>query len=309
MTSVRNIHHFAMTVPDIDAAQAFYNQAGLQTFERDGTLVVRCFGRDQDQVILSEDGKRKRFHYVSYNTDAESLAVMKSRLARNGVKEVDPPKNVPADGVWFRDFDDMLTNVRAVEDAPWDTTERVTYNTPSNRQARKGRTELIDESMIRPRRLGHIVLFSTDPSRKVAMYSDLFNLRLSDRVASLLSFLHSADGSDHHIVAFAKSSTYGLQHAGFDAGTSDEVAAAARRMLNNGFIGSWGPGRHFVGSNTFAYIRDPWNSLFEFFADMDYIAPGDNWEPRDWEETGTRSIWGDSQTLDFATNFEAFGMR
>ena len=153
------------------------------------------------------------------------------------------------------------------------------------------------------------MLYSSDPFRKLAFYTEAFDMRLSDRVAGLLSFLHASTGSDHHIIAFAQSASYGLQHAGFDAATTDEVCAGAARMIDKGYIGSWGPGRHFVGSNVFAYVRDPWNSLFELFADMDYIGAEDNWEARDWEEVGTRSIWGDSQTSEFATNFETPHLR
>ncbi|CAG9271637.1 Metapyrocatechase [Paraburkholderia unamae] len=306
--TIRNIQHFSMSVPDLAIARVFYEDFGLETFERDGTLVCRCYGRDQDQVILTQ-GPRKRLTYVSYGTDEQSLREIRANLERGGVELLDAPKNVPGEGLWFRDFDGMLTNVKAADEAPWDTAPRVTFNTLDNRTARKGRTELIDEKPIRPRRMGHVVLFSTDPNRKVAFYNEMFNLRLSDSVASFLNFLHSPHGSDHHIVAFGKSSTYGLHHVGFDVGTTDEVGAAARQMVNKGYIPGWGPGRHFVGSNTFAYIRDPWNSMHEYFADMDFIAPGVEWEAQDWQEVGTRSIWGESEPLDFPTNFETPELR
>lgn len=301
--TIRTIHHFSMTVPDLEVARAFYEDFGLETFYRDDTLVCRCYGRDQDQVILTQ-GQRKRLSYVSFGTDEASLAAIRKRLEKSGIELVDAPKNVPGDGIWFRDFDGMLTNIKAAEEAPWDTAPRVTFNTPDNRQARTGRTELMDEKPIKPRRMGHVVLFSTDPNRKVAFYNEMFEMRLSDRVAAFLSFLHSSAGSDHHIVAFGKSTTYGLHHVGFDVGTSDEVGAAARQMVDKGYIPGWGPGRHFVGSNTFAYIRDPWNSMHEYFADMDYIGPDAGWDAQDWVQLGTRSIWGDAEPLDFGKNFE-----
>ncbi|MDD2050956.1 VOC family protein [Pseudomonas putida] len=301
--TIRNIQHFSMSVPDLEIARVFYEDFGLDTFYRDGTLVCRCFGRDQDQVILTQ-GPRKRLTYVSFGTDSESLAGITQRLEQAGIELLEPPANVPPEGIWLRDFDGMLTNIKCAEEAPWDTAPRVTYNTLDNRTARSGRSELLDEKPTKPRRMGHVVLFSTDPNRKVEFYNEMFGMRLSDRVASFLNFLHSSTGSDHHIVAFGKSNTYGLHHVGFDVGTTDEVGAGARQMVNKGYIPGWGPGRHFVGSNTFAYIRDPWNSMHEYFADMDYIGPQANWEPQDWLEVGTRSIWGESEPLDFAKNFE-----
>ncbi len=120
----------------------------------------------------------------------------------------------------------------------------------------------------------------------------MFGMKLSDKVADFLSFLHASGGSDHHLIAFGKSSTYGLHHAGFDVGSSDEVAAGGQILMDKGYVPSWGPGRHFVGSNAFMYVRDPWNSLHEYFADIDYIGKDALWEPSDWKEVGTRSIWG-----------------
>ena len=301
--TIRNLQHFSMTVPDLEIARVFYQDFGLHTFYRDGTLVCRCFGRDQDQIILTQ-GPRKRLSYVSYGTDSESLVGVRQRLEQNGIALLDAPANVPGDGLWFRDFDGMLTNIKVAAEAPWDTAPRVTFNTLTQRTARTGRSELLDERPTRPRRMGHVVLFSTDPARKVAFYNELFDMRLSDRVASFLNFLHASHGSDHHIVAFGKSSSYGLHHVGFDVGTSDEVGAGARQMVNKGYIPGWGPGRHFVGSNTFAYLRDPWNSMHEYFADMDYISADAGWEAKDWVEVGTRSIWGESEPLDFPKNFE-----
>lgn len=300
---VVNIQHFALQVPELSIAKAFYDDFGLNTDYENGKLICRCEGRDQIQVVLSE-GKRKRLHYVSFGTTAAHLEGIRQRLTARGVAFTATVEDSDIEGVWFKDFDGMLTNVQVAEEAPWDEAARVTFNAAEMRRVRSGRTALMDEKPIKPRRLGHVVLFSTDPGKKVAFYNDVFQLRLSDTVASFLSFLHSSGGSDHHIVAFGKSTSYGLHHAGFDVATTDEVGTAARQMVNKGYIAGWGPGRHFVGSNTFAYVRDPWNSMHEYFSDMDFIHDGENWQPQDWVHLGTRSIWGDSEPPDFAKNFE-----
>ena len=65
----------------------------------------------------------------------------------------------------------------------------MTFNAAEMRRVRSGRTALMDEKPIKPRRLGHVVLFSTDPGKKVAFYNDVFQLRLSDTVASFLRAL------------------------------------------------------------------------------------------------------------------------
>lgn len=150
--TIRNLQHFSMTVPDLEIARVFYQDFGLHTFYRDGTLVCRCFGRDQDQIILTQ-GPRKRLSYVSYGTDSESLAGVRQRLEHSGIALLDAPANVPGDGLWFRDFDGMLTNIKVAAEAPWDTAPRVTFNTLTQHTARSGRSELFDERPTRHRRI------------------------------------------------------------------------------------------------------------------------------------------------------------
>ena len=73
---------------------------------------------------------------------------------------------------------------------------------------------------------------------------------------------------------------------------SEGLAGVAERFLRK-------------GSKVYlAYLRDPWNSMHEYFADMDYISADAGWEAKDWVEVGTRSIWGESEPLDFPKNFE-----
>ena len=59
--------------------------------------------------------------------------------------------------------------------------------------------------MVRPRRLAHILLFSSDISRSIAFYHRVLGLRLSDRSGDGVAFMHGIHGSDHHMIALAKS--------------------------------------------------------------------------------------------------------
>jgi len=88
--------------------------------EHDKRIVMRCHGRDQDQVVLVE-GKNRHMHHVGFGTKAEDLAGLKKRLEQSGTKLVDAPRETPYEGIWFRDPDGLLVNVRVAEPAKWRT--------------------------------------------------------------------------------------------------------------------------------------------------------------------------------------------
>ena len=304
---IRNIQHYGLTVPDLEAGKKFFADFGLEVHERSDAVVLRCFGRDQDQIILTE-GKRKCLHHVSFGTSAKDFPQLTKSIEGARIKLVDAPKELidvtSVDGLWFEDFEGMLTHITVAEDTPWQEGLAPTFNTPTERPRQGKRTELISDPAVQPRRLGHVVLFTSDAMRKQKFYIEVLGLALSDRVADFLHFLYSPKGSDHHIVAMAQSGAYGIQHVGFEVGSYDEVGMGGRQMTDKGYIHCWGPGRHGPGSNAFFYMRDPWNSVIEYFADMDYIPEGTNWEAVNWATKTETVIWGSNEPKDFPTNFE-----
>lgn len=302
---IRNIQHVALTVPDINSARDFFADFGLETIERGDAVVCRCVGRDQDQLVLIE-GHPRRLGYVSFGVGEAELQEMKKALeGRDDVSFADAPAWSDGEGIWFTDFEGMLTNIRAADEAPWRTEPAATFNTPGKRERVGRRSEFLSRAAVEPRRLGHAVLFTTDAARKMDFYTDPLGMRLSDKVANFLNFMYCPTGSDHHVVAFAESWSWGLQHAAFEVDSTDEVGIAGDQMKGKGYVAAWGPGRHGPGSNVFYYIRDPFNWLFEYFADLDYIPEGMEWEAIDWAERDeSPHLWGPTESSDFPTNFE-----
>ncbi|WP_397284329.1 VOC family protein [Pandoraea sputorum] len=74
----------------------------------------------------------------------------------------------------------------------------------------------------------------------------------------------------------------GFQHASFQVPSFDDIGYGAWRMREAGYGDGFGPGRHAIASNLFHYVRDPWGSWVEFYADMDKIT--DRWLCRDWND-------------------------
>lgn len=289
---IRSLQHVAITLPDPRPTAAFYTAFGLDVSEAGGSLVARCRGRDQDQIVITE-GARRGLAYVSFATRPAELAQTKRSLEARGVALLDPPhqlrRELP-DGLWFRDPDGNLVHVGSQPDLPPRSARTVTLNSSAAYPRRGQRGCPPFGSDARPLRLGHVLLFSPDPGRQAAFYCDVLGMKLSDKVIDDLAiFLRGAADGDHHMLGFIREAVPGVHHMSFEIDSLDHMALGAMRIRESGFASThlWGPGRHSIGSNFFHYFRAPWGSLIEYFHDVDYIDEGAPWDARTWTmETG-----------------------
>ena len=280
--TVRSLQHVALTVPDAAAGKRFYTDFGLEGREDGKRVVMRCHGRSQDQVILVE-GPKKKLHHVAFGTHSAGLEGLKKRLEQNGHKLVDAPKETPGDGIWFRDIDEVLINVRVAEPAPWLGAPEWKINNPGNLNRSGVPGHPSRDIAVRPRRLGHTLRFTANMEKQLYFYTRIVGMRLSDRARDIVAFMRSGEGgSDHHVMGFIKSDRPGYHHASFEVGNVDEIGVGACRLIDKGYRNGWGFGRHVIGSNFFHYIRDPWGSLVEYFCDIDYIPESSDWKARDY---------------------------
>jgi catechol 2,3-dioxygenase-like lactoylglutathione lyase family enzyme len=303
--TVRSLQHIALTVPDAAVGKKFYGDFGLEARDDGKRVVMGCHGRNQDQVILVE-GKRKRMHHICFGARAGAIAGLKTRLEKNGARLVDAPKETQGDGLWFRDPDELLVNVRVAEPAPWADAPEWKINNPGhlNRVGVPGHPSRA--APVRPRRLGHTLRFTPNLDRITDFYLRVVGMRLSDRSPGIIAFLRSGEGgSDHHVLGFIQDDKPGYHHASFEVGNIDELGMGACRLLEKGYRDGWGFGRHVIGSNFFHYIRDPWGSLVEYFCDIDYIPDGTDWKPKDYLAEDSLYAWGPNVPDDFGRNFEA----
>ena len=81
---ISGLHHYALEVPDLAVAEGFLQDFGLETGEKDGSLVAQCPGRDQEQVRLLQAGA-KRLHHVSFTLRPGSLDPVREALERAGL--------------------------------------------------------------------------------------------------------------------------------------------------------------------------------------------------------------------------------
>jgi hypothetical protein len=138
----------------------------------------------------------------------------------------------------------------------------------------------------------------------VKFYDDVLGLKLSDHSGEGIAFMHGRHGSDHHLIALAKSEAGGLHHSSWDVGSIHEVGLGSEIMRDKGFMRGWGVGRHVLGSNYFYYVQDPWGSFCEYSFDIDFCPADKDWQAADHPPEDSFYVWGPTPPADFVVNYE-----
>jgi catechol 2,3-dioxygenase-like lactoylglutathione lyase family enzyme len=303
--AVKALLHYALEVPDQATGEKFYTNFGLVGASgRDEAVHLRPSNQGRECVQIHA-GPKKRLHHVAFGAPGPEFAATKASIERAGVKLLDPPKGVAGDGLWLRDPDDNLVNVRdeATPAAPADPPLRLNSPGHAQRIGERGYPEA--GSGATPRRLGHVLLFTPDVDRQLDFYTRVLGMKLSDRCQKIIAFLRCTP--DHHNLALLTSKGPGFHHGSFEVGNVDEIAMGAAQMQDKGWKPGWGLGRHVIGSNFFFYMRDPWGSFAEYFHDIDHIPESCAWEPRDFPEADALYRWGPPVPEDFGLNRELDG--
>jgi len=169
----------------------------------------------------------------------------------------------------------------------------VTYNGPGDVRRRNLRSESLDrdESVLRPRKLGHVVLSSLDAERSHAFFVQGIGFKVSDTTKEGLAFLRCSP--DHHNLAIRQGPLQFVHHTSWQLPDVDAVGQAAMQMIRaDGDRHVWGLGRHYLGSNYFWYLKDPAGNFAEYYSDMDVIMDDDEWVAGLWEGTKSFYSWG-----------------
>jgi catechol 2,3-dioxygenase-like lactoylglutathione lyase family enzyme len=299
---VHSLDQFVLAVPDLKQAQGFYASFGLDVREKDATLALHTFDHDHRWGSVVE-GPRKRIHHLSFGCYADDLSKLKARIEANGVALLDPPAGFESNGFWFRNADGILNEVKVAPKSSPDRKEAGPWlSCPEGVAAAPPRRKAPDTH---PRRLSHVLCFTPDIDRSIEFYERNLGLRLSDRSGEFVAFMHGIHGSDHHLLAFAKSGAPGFHHCSWDVGSIDQIGVGAAKMADKGYAKGWGLGRHVLGSNYFHYVQDPWGSFSEYSCDIDYIPKTQHWEAADHAPEDSLSIWGPEPPDYFIMNTEA----
>lgn len=299
---IHSMNTFNMVVPDLRVAEDFYKWFGLGVREEGNSLGLYTHGSNHRWASVAE-GSRKRLNYLSFAVFEEDFEPMKRRIEQQGIRLMDAPRGFDSNGIWFRDHNGVLIEVKVGEKVSPDAKSSfVMMSAPSGVAAAPQRSKA---EKVRPRRLAHVLVFTVSIPDAIDFYSRALGLRLSDRSGDGICFMHGIHGSDHHLIAFAKSDAPGLHHCSWDLGSIDEIGRGARQMADKGFAEGWGLGRHVLGSNYFHYVRDPWGSYSEYSSDIDYIPLDCDWDSGDYPPEDSIYLWGPEMPSDFVHNYES----
>jgi catechol 2,3-dioxygenase-like lactoylglutathione lyase family enzyme len=298
---VKGLIHYALEVPKANTWEKFYQDFGLEETDSRGNSIQFKTSRGSGELLLYE-GPKKRLHHIALAAPGDEFEAVRAALKRANVPEIDPPKDAPQVGVWFRDPDGNLINVRQEAKPVIPPEPPRAYNVPGNPTRPPATRNVPDFDRAQPRRLGHVLFFTPDPDAATRFYTETLGFKVSDLVPGVLSFMRCT--TDHHNIAFAKSTHRGFHHASYEVGSFDEIGMGAMHMKESGWEPAWGIGRHVIGSNVFYYIKDPSGSYAEYFHDIDYIPEDAEWQPREWDPKYALYCWGPDVPADFIVNKE-----
>ena len=271
-------------VPNVDETIAYYTDFGL-TPEPDGWLSSQDGGR-QLRIVHSPVRRLVDLAIGAEHLDDIAAAVHRLRAAGCLVEQ---------DGTGLTSIEPATgtqVSVRVADPIRQPAVSAIPYNGPGRLERGTSRAPgVLRETAVRPRKLGHVVLGSTDYEATIRFFTDLIGFKVSDRIAGHGAFLRCS--TDHHNVLVLKAPVTFLHHSSWQVDDIDEVGRGASAMLEgHPDRHVWGLGRHHAGSNFFWYLKDPAGNFSEYYSDMDCIVDDQLWSPETLE--GARGLfnWG-----------------
>lgn len=277
-------------VPDVAATARYYSEFGLTRIAADAGDPVARFGTQDggEQLALRRTDVRRLLDLGVGADDPDDLDRVAGDLRRIGVafertggriSAVDPGTGVVV----------HVSIAGRIESAPAPAQR---YNAPGRPVRTNARAEaVLREGPVRPRKLGHVVVGTTDYAATERFFVEGIGFRTSDRVSDVAAFLRCS--TDHHNLLVQKAPVSFLHHTSWMVDDVDEIGRGARSMLAaDPARHVWGLGRHAVGSNFFWYLRDPAGNFSEYSSDIDCIVDDALWKPEVWEGVRALYEWG-----------------
>jgi catechol 2,3-dioxygenase-like lactoylglutathione lyase family enzyme len=303
---VIGLNGVGLQVPDVGAAEKFYGAFGLVPEKRSTALGLRSPGRATDEIVVLPGASQKRMHHLSFVIRPGDEDAFAQKLKSAGLQTSAAPNGAPRAGLWFQDPWGTWINLapgKSLYEGAEPEGAKPSGGAAREAAKRQEGSERVDVARWReldrdprPARIGHMLMFTPDWHKSEEFFSAVLGLRTTDRAAGKVSFMAAGNGIiDHHCFGLIPSTHRGFQHASFKVGSIDDIGFGVWRLRNAGYKDTFGPGRHALASNLFHYIRDPWGSWIEYYADMDRVS--DNWQCRDWNELPY--VWGPEWAPEF----------
>ncbi len=261
-------------VPNVEETSAYYEEFGLS---RDGAIFSTTDGGEQLHIV--ESPSRRLIELCIGVDDHDDLDRANKKLTRLGITVQRDAAGVNA----FESHSGTRAVIKVLPRISQDPAAREAHNGPGRSDRLNTRAPgIFREVPIRPRKLGHVVIGTSDAEASQRFFVDGIGFKVSDQVRGAAAFLRCS--TDHHNLLLQPFPVAFLHHTSWQVEDVDEVGRGAMRMLEgHPERHVWGLGRHFIGSNFFWYLRDPAGNFSEYYSDMDTITDDQLWTPGTWE--------------------------
>ncbi|MCX7071315.1 MAG: VOC family protein [Gammaproteobacteria bacterium] len=266
--------------PDLDTAQRFLTDFGLQQVQRtDDLLYLRGTGPAAYCYRVHRAAKAR---FVGLGLSVSSPAEL-DRLARLPGATTIAPSPHPGTGALLSLTDPSGFTVEVVQGCQ--PAEPLSYRPPlpfnhADAQPRVNSTQRPPATPPEVLRLGHLVLEVADFQRSCGWYTEHFGFIPSDVQvlpdgSPAVTFMRLDLGdtpADHHTLAIAQGFMAAYSHSAYEVIDTDAVGMGQKVLRERGWTHAWGIGRHILGSQIFDYWQDPFGAKHEHYCDGDLFT-------------------------------------
>ncbi|WP_411074926.1 VOC family protein [Streptomyces sp. cmx-4-7] len=292
---LHRLTQIVMGVPDVERTAAYYEDFGLTPATplpsagpaQPTRTLSTADGGEQLRIVYS--ARRRLVELGVGADDLDDLDRVAAALAKLGVPVDRTPTAVSAVDLGT----EVLVRVELAPRLRQSPVPAPVFNVPGLQTRLHERAPgILRTEPVRPRKLGHVVLGSTDQEASQRFFQAGVGFKVSDTVKGLAAFMRCS--TDHHNVLVQQAPVAFLHHTSWQVDDVDEIGRGATAMLEaDPDRHTWGLGRHHIGSNFFWYLKDPAGNFSEYYSDLDCIVDDALWTPGVFEE-GAKALyaWG-----------------
>lgn len=256
---IAGLHHATLRVADLEEAVVRWGILyGLTVVVADGERALLRCGYEDFCLELLGGAANPGIEHVAYELRSgvalDEAAERITEQSGSAAEQVDVPLRGSGLRLTDPDGNRIVLVERVVPDDRSPAVARFTEDLPG----------------YRPRRLQHSNYLTADAPRMADWYQRVLGFEISDWVGDGAVWLHC--DRDHHVVAFLDKGYSHIHHIAFELTDWGEMRVALDHLAQHGRPLAWGPGRHTMAQNLFAYCRMVEEEIFvELFADMEQL--------------------------------------
>jgi catechol 2,3-dioxygenase-like lactoylglutathione lyase family enzyme len=263
--------------PDLDQAERFLNDFGLQTVQKDeNSLYLRTLNNAPWCYRVSRAAQTR---FVGMGFTVATRAELAALAQLPGASAIESLA-APGAGEVVRLTDPSGFRIEVVHGRNTVAPLPRRAPLPANHDTALPRINSTQRPPAQPPeilKLGHVALEVAEFQKTCAWYTQHLGFIPSD-VQVLpdgspgVTFMRLDLGdtpADHHTVALAQTFRAALSHCAFEVVDVDAIGMGQRVLRERGWHHAWGMGRHILGSQIFDYWSDPWGAHHEHYCDGD----------------------------------------